>query len=158
MAESTAQDVLLVPDENGLYDLDIDPETGNIKSTYGMDSTITTCLFTNRRAPASVIPIAQNRQGWAGDIQTADIQQYLGSTLFAYERFRITQNLLNEVKLAVQDALSFLIEDQIADSIDVTVREDTTGIYIDISIKWDSNTTSQYTQLWRNTEVQTYAD
>lgn len=146
------QDVLLKQDDVGLFDLKVVDQ--DFESVSGFETSIIVSLFTDERAPSSAVFSAQRRRGWIGDILTSDIGRSLGSLLWLYEQSRITTEILNEIKIAAQDSLDWMIEDRIAREVSVDVTQDTKrDIVINIEILTLQGESQRYSVLWRRTDA-----
>lgn len=150
------QDVLLRkrqdPPFEGIYDLTIVDSV--LESTAGMETSIIVSLFTDARASSDKVATAHNRRGWVGDILTVNIGRSLGSTLWVYEQSRITTNILNQIRVAAQEALDWLVEDGIAKTVIVSVQQVTgRGIVIFIEIETPQGKNQRYSAIWRATSA-----
>lgn len=143
------QDIELVPDNDGIYDLAVD--SGKLKTVSGMQSSIVTSLFTDARAPSSIVPTASLRRGWCGDITKAIDGRYTGSTLWTLDQARLTSDTIRQAELAGVDALSWIAEDGVGESVTVDIERGTRSITISIEFKIKNNETQRYNYLWRNT-------
>ena len=149
------QDLKLVQDSAGLYDLEIDSGTGQYRTVQGMETAITVSLFSDARAPAAQVTNAGLRRGWIGDVLTADINQFLGSTLWTYSQSRITQATLNGIRTAAEQAFTNMINQGIITGVTATVElsQDNRGISVGIELRRTDNTVERYDRLWRRTDV-----
>lgn len=146
------QDVLISPDDHGIYDLQIDGH--DFASSYGFETAVSVSLFTDSRAPAVQVQDAQRRRGWVGNITTAIIQRELGGLLWILDQTRITQDTLNYARSFAQDSLQWMTDDGIARSVEVSVsRDQLRGITIGITITTIDNTILRYITLWRSTDL-----
>lgn len=107
-------------------DLDYDLNAGDLLSDEGLESAIIISLFTDRRAnDDDTLPDlgSEDKRGWWAD-QVADIEgDLIGSRRWIYcERAKTTQNILNSVKKADEEALQWLIDDNIAALVTVTTE------------------------------------
>lgn len=89
----------------------------------GLENYILLSLSTNRRAdPTDEIPSnTMDKQGWWGDVLDDVL---FGSKLWLRQNLRMSPELLTLVKQDIEDALQWMIDDTIVDSIDVTVARD----------------------------------
>lgn len=87
----------------------------------GLENYVLISLSTNQRAlNTDTLPADSNdKQGWWGDIFEPSYK--IGSRLWLRQRYKIGNALLTDVKQDVQDALQWMIDDLIFDSIEVTV-------------------------------------
>ena len=146
-----SQDVKIMPDKYGIFDLEI--ENGDFSSVIGLETTIATDLFSDRRADESLVPSPIFRRGFLGDIFRASIGRKLGSQLWTLDQGRLTDATLNRAELYAIEALQYLIEDEIAQSIDVQLSRSARGVTIAVTITNFAGNSVQYDFLWRNTDV-----
>ena len=136
----------------GIYDLMV--VDSQLESTAGMETALIVSLFTDARASADNVATPQNRRGWVGNILTTNIGRSLGSVLWVYEQSRITQNILNQIKVAAQESLDWLVEDNIAKTVLVSIQEvRTRGIVIEINIQTPQGKNQRYSAIWRATSA-----
>lgn len=150
------QDVLLRERQDapfqGIYDLAVVNRV--LESTDGMETALIVSLFTDARTSSDKVATAHNRRGWVGNILTANIGRSIGSTLWVYEQSRITTNILNQIRVAAQEALDWLVEDGIAKTVIVSVQQVTErGIVISIDIETPQGENQRYSAIWRATSA-----
>ena len=121
---------------------DIEYQSGDVLIDDGLDTAIFISLFTDA-------PDGTGQGGWWGDAVDA---QPVGSLLWTLGRSVINDELLASAKEYCSDALQWLIDDDIAKTVDVTVEitgQFSIGIAIQIT-KADSSTLSlQYAYNWQ---------
>lgn len=145
------QDVKLIPDERGVYDISI--EDGQIASVDGFQTTIIVSLLTDARAPASLVPNAHLRRGWVGDILKATKNKTTGSTLWLLDQARMVSKTFSQAELYAIDALQHLVDNGNTKSVNVEVVPSQKSIDIQTEIKIDENNTERYNTLWRLTNA-----
>jgi phage gp46-like protein len=110
---------------NATQSTDLATETGAIVTDELLDTAVLISLFTRRRADdddALPDPRSTDRGGWWGD-SYADIEgDLIGSKLWLLSRSKATSDVLLQAKAYALEALQWLIDDGIADSIDVEVE------------------------------------
>lgn len=144
------QDVRLVRNEDGLYDLNVVDQ--DFEAEDGFNTAIIVSLFTDARAPASAVPSAMRRRGWVGNILTADINRSLGGLLWLYDQARITQEILNQLTIEAQNSLDWMVKDGIARDVTAEVTNETKrGIVVNIEIVTLEGVSQRYAVLWRAT-------
>ncbi len=86
---------------------------GALASGNDLASSVLISLFTDRIADDSDIPPdgSDDRRGWWGDI---DEELPIGSRLWLLDRSRLTQDVANAAKIYMEEALQWLIDDQVA--------------------------------------------
>ncbi|MGY2158625.1 phage GP46 family protein [Pseudomonas tolaasii] len=102
--------------ENGTGDWSI--AGGALASGNDLASAVLISLFTDRIADDADIPPdgGDDRRGWWGD---ADEDVPIGSRLWLLDRSRLTQAVANTAKIYMEEALQWLIDDQVALSVKV---------------------------------------
>lgn len=144
------QDVGFERNEDDYYDLAI--KDNDFLVIDGFDTAILASLFTDKRAPDFSVPDENLRRGSVADILTADIGRALGSTLWLYDQSRITQDILNQIKVAADDCFLWMLEDNIARRVVTEViQDDIRRIVVNINITSLTGQEQRYTILWRNT-------
>ena len=150
MTESK-QDVELIPDSNGIFDLSIvDNQLGSVE---GLQTSIEVSLFTDARAPESIVPDAKNRRGWVGNIKTAIDDRSIGGTLWLLDQARLTASTISQAEIYARESLLHFLQDSVASSIDIEIIRANRRIDIGIDIKISNNITERYNVLWRLTNA-----
>lgn len=104
-------------------------------------------LFTDARAQPQDLPDDAKRGWWGNNIEPRPI----GSRLWTLQRRAITETLIPEVKQICTEALSWMVEDGIAKSLDVLVeRVRLQAIGVEILITQSDNTSIRlsFDNLW----------
>jgi len=144
------QDVLIKPDRNGEFDLQI--SGSDFASVDGFETAVPTSFFSNARAIESRVPAARKRRGWVGNILTILTGRELGGTLWTLDQARITEDTLNFAETYARESLQWMLDDRIATNINVDVRQqDDSSIIIATKITTLDNATTKYVSLWRST-------
>ena len=145
-----SQDVRLLRNADGLYDLNV---LNNVLETVdGLETAIIVSLLTDARAPASVVQTPSRRRGWVGNILTASSGRQLGSRLWTFHQARLTDATLNDLAVAAQESLNWMVEDGLAKSVSATVLKDgLRGVTVNVSITTIEGREKQYAVLWRQT-------
>lgn len=96
----------------------------------GLETAVIISLFTDRRANADdVIPDGStDRRGWFGDAFNENDHDQIGSRLWLLSREKQLSSVLVRAKEYAQEALQWMIDDGVAQSIDVTASNPRTGI------------------------------
>lgn len=124
-------DIKLIADELGIYDIGI-ADNGDFVLDDSFDTSIIVSLFTDARADESEQSIPERRRGWWGDLFEAEP---IGSKLWLLDQAKRTQPKLNSAKGHAQDALSWLLSDNYAKSINITSSFITNGLNLDIILE-----------------------
>lgn len=146
------QDVLIQADEVGLYDIQIDG--ADFASAGGFESAIPVSLFTDSRVEPQIVQAAQRRRGFVGDILFRDIPRKLGSVLWILDQARLTQNTINDARIAAQEALQWFVDDGIVLNVSVEVdRKSLDSVEILMTFTDIDNVIKRYVALWRATNA-----
>ena len=144
------QDVKLARKDDGLFDLAV---SNNVLETIdGFETAIIVSLLTDARAPSSSVQTPSRRRGWVGNILTAASGRELGSRLWLYSQSRLTDAVLNELAVAAQESLNWMVEDGIAKSVAASVlKNDSRSVTVTIVITTVEGKEQRYAVLWRRT-------
>lgn len=82
-------------------------------------SAVLMSLFSWRRARPSDETESGRRYGWWTDTP----QRQLGSRLYLFTRRSITPGLMTDIKTCIQEALAWMVEDQLCSSVSVGVTQ-----------------------------------
>lgn len=145
------QDIKIVPDNSGIFDLVI--ENGEFASVDGMQTMIEVTIFTDARAPESIVPDASKRRGWVGDITTALDGRLTGSNLWLLDQARLTADTISQAGIYANDAFLWMMEDSIASEVNVNIEQAHREISIEIEIVITDNIIERYNLLWRTTNA-----
>jgi phage gp46-like protein len=104
-------DIGYVHDAEGVYDFAIDPETGDLMLTEGLESALFVSLFSDRRARADEVADPMKRRGWMGDLVAEQPGDVHGSGLWLYEQRRLTGEVAAGVRLEAENALDWLVRE-----------------------------------------------
>ena len=145
-----AQDVRLIRNEHGIYDLGVVDHVFDTVS--GLETAIVVSLFSNARAPASQIETPTKRGGWVGNILTSDTGRQVGSRLWTFDQSRLTPDIMNQVSVAAQESLSWMVEDGLAKTVNAqATKVAERKVTIDVQIVTITGKEERYSLLWRNT-------
>ena len=105
------------------FDLQI--KNDDLEGEDGLRTAVTISLFTDARADADEADPITDLRGWWGDmLLTNDVT---GSKLWLLDREKQVPETLTKAQQWASDALQWLIEDGVAESIDVTASFPTSG-------------------------------
>ena len=146
------QDVRLIRKADGLFDLVV---SNNILETVdGFETAIIVSLLTDARAPSSAVQTPSRRRGWVGNVLNAASGRQLGSRLWLYKQARLTDATLNNIAIAAQESLNWMIEDGLAKSVAATVlKNGLRSVTVNIVITTIEGKEQRYAVLWRQTGV-----
>lgn len=146
-----AQDVMLRKNSEDIYDLII--ENGDVKTVNGLETAIILSLFTDARANKNDVADAYRRRGWLGSLLTLPENYELGSVLWLLEQARLDQTALNDAERYAKRALAWLIDNGIADVIDITAtKTDTRQGTLAIFLFKEKNEIARYITIWNATQ------
>jgi len=142
-------DVILNTDR-GYYDFDW-TETGDISTAEVLDTAILMSIFEEMRATPAEIPDARSRRGWLGNESTPGFEQ--GSKTWLFEQERITGSVLAELGVIVRNGLQWLIDDDIAVSVEVEQPFFQNGnVCVFINLGRDGSPVDRrFFEIWNNT-------
>lgn len=141
-----AYDAVLTDD----YDIQLNDD-GDIFTADSFDTALIMSLFCERRATASEVPVAQLRRGWIGNESDQDGFE-IGSKLWLYEQSRITRTLIQEIVSATRNGLQWLVDYNLATSVDVSAKLQNNNILIEVIItRPNSKVDYRYFEFWSNT-------
>lgn len=122
----TSKDVtkeLLLRWDDDFLEADFVYLNGDLTTDQGLESAIIISLFTDQQAAIDdVLPDinSTDRRGWWGDLASPDVENdKIGSKLWLLERSKTEESVISDAKKYTEDALEWLIEDNIASEINV---------------------------------------
>lgn len=139
-------DLAYTIDEEGLYDLEIDPDTGDFVVTDGLESALFVSLFSDRRAYEDEVRDPLKRRGWIGDLVSDVPGDRFGSGLWLYEQRRLTGEVAAGVRIEAEAALNWMVQDGLARTVQAAVLSRPADRAIDLAITIalpDGGTTSR---------------
>lgn len=118
-------DIAFQQDSAGFYDLSIDPTTGDLAGTEGLNTAILLSAFCERRADEADIAQPEHRRGWVGNLVGPDADEGFeyGSHLWLLEQVRLTQDTANRARDALRQAFQWLIDDGLVHHIGMDVEK-----------------------------------
>lgn len=143
-------DIALVQDSY-FANFDIFTDGAGFWTDDGLQTAVTISLFTDKRLPDGVEHPdgMSDRRGYWGDIAEQDGYEW-GSLLWTLYRSKITNQIITNCREYAVDALKWMIDDGIAESVVVNAeRGGTYQINIEVVItKRDTRETLRYSYLW----------
>lgn len=139
------QDAVLYEEDQ--YDFRLDAR-GDIETADQLDTALLMSLFCERRAAPSEMPDPERRRGWIGNEATPGVE--IGSKLWLYEQARVTRTTLNGIQAEAFAAVSWFVEDGLAERVEASVTPDqlTVNLY-----RASSEVVTVYYKLWEGTGV-----
>lgn len=114
-------DLAVQADDEGIYDLVIDPVTRDFKATQGLESASFVSLFSDRRAAADEVADPMKRRGWIGNLISDVPGDNFGSGLWLYEQRRLTPEVASGIRLEAEASHQWMIEAGLAKSVSAEV-------------------------------------
>lgn len=143
-------DIELRPDAAGIYDITI--VNGDFQGDDGLETSLIVSLLSDARADESQIPQPESRRGWIGDLVAPVPGFQYGSLLWLLEQARLTQKTLAQAENNAREALNWMIEDGLAQAIDVIASRQDSSLILDITvISPDGSVIRKAFDLWRKT-------
>jgi len=137
-------------------EFDIEFANGDIVTTDDLETSIIISLFTDKRANDDELPDkGTDKRGYWGDEFELNTGDQLGSLLWTLERRVIDETFLSKAKKYAKDALQWMIDDGVAESVDVIVERyssDTVAIKVDIKKPGDVQLT-EFQLKWKAQEI-----
>lgn len=113
-----ASDIKFVWNETFLEG-DFQCQGGDLLREEGLTTAILISLFSDARADDDdEIDDKNDKRGWWGDLES---DTPIGSKLWQHDRAKTTQTTITKVKKTIEDSLQWLIDDEVAEKIDVNV-------------------------------------
>lgn len=94
----------------------------------GLRTAVTISLFTDKRVSKDEIQNGQEQKGWWGDIFAEVDKDQIGSKLWLLDREKQTTETLAKAEEYAKEALQWMLEDEVASSVDVTASYPSRGI------------------------------
>ena len=144
-------DIAVVKQSGGLFDIEIDPTTGDFLLVDGFDTALAMSLFCERRADMSEVPTAELRRGWWGNLVGPEGFE-IGSKLWLLDQSRRIQTTMNSAIDYAKAGLQWLVEDDHLENFDVNGSFTADGINLDIVLnRSNSATETKSYELWERT-------
>ena len=145
-------DVALVFKANSTIDLN--KIAGQLERDGGLETAVIISLFTNRRVTEEQLPdLEEDQQGCWGDLLSDIDNDEIGSRLWTLDRSKTVTETLRLFEDYVREALEWLVEDGIAESVLVEAfYNDNKSLYATIEIIRPTGAT-RYTLLWDEQEL-----
>lgn len=128
------QDIKLTPNSYGGYSLSI--ENGELAKTSGLDTAIYLSIYSKARANASLVNNPLLREGC---IATQFQEREIGSLAWVYLTHGVINNeTIESLQNEYEKALEWLINDNIANEVNVSIEKITNGLQVNIIIETNS--------------------
>lgn len=121
--------ILKYAETDGLFDLDV--MNDDLVSDDGLQSAVIISLFSDRRITTEELEQRQtDKRGFWGDLFSDVEGDQIGSRLWLLARSKQTQDTLNRAKEYSEEALAWMIDDGIAQSVEVSTSYLGTGVML----------------------------
>lgn len=132
-----------------LADIVIDEDTGNIAIDEGLETAVLISLFTERRASVEDLPVDElDRNGWWGDTYAEEAGDFIGSRLWLLRRGKATADTLGRAREYAKEALEWLIEDGIAEDVEVEAFWQGFVLMLTVKIKRPNEVAARWARTW----------
>lgn len=123
---------------------------GDLEGDDGLETAVIISLFTDRRVTDDDVDAAQpSKRGWWGDTYPDVDQDKIGSRLWLLERVKRTSDTLRRAEDYIREALDWLIEDGVADSITVSASYDVNNFLVaSVEIQKPKGDKSRFQMNW----------
>ncbi len=135
------------------YEFDLEIENGDLKFDEGLETAISISLFSDRRVTDEELPeLAESKRGWWGDLFPELEGDKIGSRLWTLMREKRLVETLRRAEDYAKEALKWLLDDGIVESIVVTAEFDGEPIegrlFMQIDITRPPGRESRYQVIW----------
>lgn len=115
---------MIIPGEGLPPIFDLALAATDLQSDEGLESAVIISLFTDRRAnDDDAMPDGSNdMRGYWGDVYPDVTDDLIGSRLWLLWREKITQSLLVRVEEYARESLQWLLDDEVASQVDISVE------------------------------------
>jgi phage gp46-like protein len=113
-----------------IFAADFKIAANDLQTDAGLETAVLVSLFTDRRAAGDdAIPDGtDDLRGWWGDSVPAVSNDLIGSRLWLLSREKQQQSVLDRAKEYARESLQWMIDDRVADRIEVTAEIVRTGV------------------------------
>lgn len=139
-------------DKKAIFDLEMLPDLSDLATDEGLQTAVIVSLFTDARAePVELPPGETDLRGWFGEAFGDLTGDRIGSKLWLLEREKQTEEVRMRAIEYAREALQWMIEDGVAESIDVDCQFPDRGIWqLAIAIKRPGVAQAfKYSSAWR---------
>jgi phage gp46-like protein len=132
----------------------------DLASDRGLETAVLLSLFTDRRAEADDTPPSgdpTDRRGWWADQFAAVEGDRIGSRLWLLDRSKRTSETVQRAKEYAREALAWLIEDRVVESVAVTVEVTAVALLLAVELQRPGRapTTFRFAHAWDNLQGST---
>jgi phage gp46-like protein len=124
----------IVQGADGVYDLAVDTSARDVAVTHSLYTAVFISLFSDRRARADEVADPMMRRGWIGDLVSDVPGDLHGSGLWFYRQSRLAPQVSAGVEAEARNALQWMIQQRICNSVTAKVVRDDATRTITLSI------------------------
>ncbi|MDX2308089.1 MAG: phage GP46 family protein [Hyphomicrobium sp.] len=128
-------DCAYVEQADGIYDLAVDPATGDLALEEGLASALFVSLFSDRRAREDEVADPMRRRGWIGNLVAEVPGDNHGSGFWLYEQRRLTGEVASGVRLEAEIALEWMVDARLIRTATAEVLADPARRRITLSVE-----------------------
>jgi len=145
-------DIGLFFDTEGLIDIDF--ESGDLKSDGGLETAVLISLFTDKRITLADMPPGEtSKRGYWGDMYPEIENDQYGSKLWIYDRAKRTEETLARYEEEAKQSLAWMITDGVADSIETEATYlDNGALWLEITV-YRNQESQRFSYVWDNQEL-----
>lgn len=130
---------------------DIDYAEGDFVEDEGLETAVSISLFTDQRVTEEELPQGVlEKRGWWGDMFPEVDQDQIGSKLWTLEREKVTEETLARANEFSREALQWMIEDGVADTVEVSGEYDSSRTLRQKVFIFKGEVETRYSVLWDN--------
>lgn len=108
--------------------VDVEVDSEDLKVDEGLKTAVLVSLFSDRQVDADELPEEDtSRRGWWADLFPEFPNDRIGSRLWLLKREKRVLETLNRAEEYAVEALQWMIEDGVADSVDASASWDSSG-------------------------------
>ncbi|MBE9542506.1 MAG: phage GP46 family protein [Proteobacteria bacterium] len=143
--------------KNNCFDINI--LNGDLETDNGLETAVAISVFTDKRVTDEELPdLEESKRGWWGDMYPEVDQDKIGSRLWTLEREKKLVETLRLSEDYTREALDWMLEDSIADSVDVVSNyDDNNFLNIDIKISRPEQDDSRFSVVWDEQKIRRVA-
>jgi len=129
-------------------------QNGDLKGDEGLETAVAISIFTDRRITDDELPdLETDKRGWWGDMFPDEPNDQIGSRLWLIDRAKRTSETLRRFEELIEEALNWMIEDGVTDSIDVNAEYVDGQLIGTIEIARPSEDVARFEVLWDAQEL-----
>lgn len=138
---------------DGCFDLEI--KDNDLVSDDGLETALAISLFTDKRVSDEELPSGHlSKRGWWGDMYPEVDQDQIGSRLWTLSPEKTTTETLKRSEDFAREATSWMIEDGLADAVNVLSEYNTSKqLILNVDVVKPDGITSRFAVAWDAQEI-----